>query len=227
MDRRAVTGLLVALAAAASAVAATRWHLVALASVAAVASVASAALWLHQVLQPRQLRQLRDDPRPPDPPAGPDSAPVGEDEIEGSLAAKLAVAKRHLWPITVVQLSLSRLGGDPPGEEAWAELSDLIRATLRASDMAAEPLGGRFLVVLDDTGEQGGIWAVERLQETLETRIANPPRIIAGLATYPTHALDAASLLSLSAQALQRALEPGQAASGNTAHVQVARAEPR
>lgn len=218
MDRRVLLGLVSALSAAALAMAATRWHFMILASVAALAALASAALWLSHG------HRAQGAPEPKDPLK--DASEREQPGLEEDLDAKLAVAKRHLWPITVVQMAISQ-PGEPLEAPLAAALSEVILKTLRASDMAARPAPDRFLIVLDDTGEQGGVWAVERLQEALEAAGEGSPRIMAGLATYPTHALESASLLSLSSDALDKAMDAARSgAVGNAAQVQVAKTDP-
>lgn len=124
--------------------------------------------------------------------------------VEGRVAA----ARRHLWPVTIVVLEISLNPVLPDAEaqtKAIRAFSDLMRLTLRESDVACR-LGPRsFGLVLEDTGEEGGVWTVERLQIGLAQDITKVRRITAGVATYPTHGLQADEVLSRSQAALTRA----------------------
>ena len=64
----------------------------------------------------------------------------------------------------------------------------MIRATLRTSDVAARLADGTYGLMLEDTPEDGAVWAVERLRRSLATRPGG--RVLrAGVACYPGHAL--------------------------------------
>jgi GGDEF domain-containing protein len=64
----------------------------------------------------------------------------------------------------------------------------MIRATLRSSDVAARLADGTYGLMLEDTPEDGAVWAVERLRRALATRPGG--RVLrAGLACYPGQAL--------------------------------------
>ncbi|MDA8261411.1 MAG: diguanylate cyclase [Actinomycetota bacterium] len=134
------------------------------------------------------------------------------------LEAKVATARRRLWPVTVVQLELG-LGADA------IELSDvaansilgfsaLMRATVREADVCARIGKYRFALILEDTDEEGGAWAAERLQVAhVRSGVTLVEKISAGVAGYPTNGATPKELLSRSNMALERALasleEPG------------------
>lgn len=119
-----------------------------------------------------------------------------------AVGARLAVARRHLWPVAVVQLVV--LSGPTPGGEPPTDLGRALRHTLRESDSLFEVGDHHWVLVLEDTDEQGGIWAVERLHDALEPK--GLVRLAAGIACYPSHALEVEGILEGSALALTAAL---------------------
>ena len=75
----------------------------------------------------------------------------------------------------------------------------MIRATLRTSDVAARLHDGTYGLMLEDTPEDGAVWAVERLRRSLATRPGG--RVLrAGVACYPGQALTPTDIV-LAAQA--------------------------
>jgi diguanylate cyclase (GGDEF)-like protein len=128
--------------------------------------------------------------------------------FELAVDGRVAAARRHLWPVTIVVLEIS-LNPSLPDREAQEKairaFAELMRITLRESDVACR-LGPRaFGLVLEDTGEEGGVWTVERLQIGLAQDITKVRRITAGVAAYPTHGLQADEVLSRAQAALTRA----------------------
>ena len=77
--------------------------------------------------------------------------------------------------------------------------------------------GGRvndmtLAAILNGSAEQGALWAVERVRAALlERREDQPVSVSAGIACYPTHALDAEELISAAGRALQTACRRGNA----------------
>lgn len=224
MDRRALPVVIVGLGGAVSGIAAAHWMSTPLVLLAAMCSLAAGigAIALGKTnASPQPLRPIRHTHNAPDAETG----LPGFWSIEDALSSKLAVARRHLWPVTVIELALQ-----PPPEpddrlrhEALAALGSLLRITLRESDLAARVGHNRFLVVLDDTGEDGGVWTVERLIESIEEEFSHKTHLVAGLASYPTHGLTGAAVLRLAEAALHRAIV--QFGDGHSAPVQIAPVE--
>lgn len=145
--------------------------------------------------------------------------------LEDSLTSKLAVARRQLWPVTVVQVAVIPGPNEVAGRlEALGGLAGLLRLCLRESDIAVRIGENRFVLVLDDTNEEGGVWAVERLQDALSRELSHGIQIVAGLASYPTHGLSGREVLRQAEAALHKAL--AQAGEGHGSPVAVAPNEP-
>ena len=153
--------------------------------------------------------------------------------FERALDGRVAAARRNLWPITVVLIEVGlphRLGeADQPPPEALSGFASLLRRTLREADLACRIGPTRFALLLEDTADEGGVWAAERVQialaksqEAMPGR-ALPRRMVAGVASYPNHALRAEGLLAAARSALARAMgaEPSQ----GLGQVEVARSE--
>ena len=116
--------------------------------------------------------------------------------------SRVAAARRHLRPVAVIQLAVTR-----PGAFEMADpvaVSNAVRATLRDSDTACRMDDGRFAIILEDTPEEGAILTAERLRRAMGT--AAPDHVQrAGIACYPAHAFNAAELLTKAERALHAA----------------------
>ena len=128
--------------------------------------------------------------------------------FELALEGRVAAARRHLWPVTLVlvQLEIEAPPGDEHAEpEALASFSVLLRRTLREADIACRLDGTRFGMILEDTAEEGAVWTAERLQIGLARNTGHITRLSAGVASYPTHAMRAHEILTQAEAALARA----------------------
>lgn len=121
---------------------------------------------------------------------------------------RVAAARRHLWPVTIVLLEITAASdarSSRPQADAVAAFSDLMRQTLRESDIACRIGPLTFGLVLEDTAEEGGVWTAERLQIALAQDVSRVRRVAAGVASYPTHGLAADEVLARAQAALTRA----------------------
>ena len=153
--------------------------------------------------------------------------------FDRALDGRVAAARRNLWPVTVVLIEVGlphHLGeASQPPPDALSGFASLLRRTLREADLACRIGPTRFALLLEDTADEGGVWAAERVQialaksqEAMPGR-ALPRRMVAGVASYPNHALRADGLLAAARSALTRAMgaEPSQ----GLGQVEVARSE--
>ena len=124
----------------------------------------------------------------------------------------VAAARRKVLPVSVVFWELDGLSAAPleAREQALTALGAVAWRTLRESD-AVFRLGDVVAVaVLVDTAEPGALMVAERVREALRTSpIGDSLTASAGIACYPTHALDAAELVARAGHALELARDAG------------------
>ena len=125
-----------------------------------------------------------------------------EEYFKVAVDARIAAARRHLRPVGVVILEvIEGLRTDAPNEASPGMVAEVVNATLREADTASRVQGGRFALVLEDTGENGAIWTVERIRRALSDHAQNLT-LRAGIACYPAHAFGAAEVLRRAHDAL-------------------------
>jgi len=124
----------------------------------------------------------------------------------------VAAARRKVQPVSVVFWELDGLAGAPSDvrEQALTALGAVAWRTLRESDSVFR-LGDLVAVaVLVDTAEPGAVVVAERVREALRTSaVGDSLTVSAGIACYPTHALDAAELVARAGRALELARREG------------------
>jgi len=158
-----------------------------------------------------------DDDLPP----GTDTADWEIDPVSGLLRQRhlpvllqqvVAAARRKVQPVAVVFWELDGLDGSDreASEQALTALGAVAWRTLRESD-AVFRLGDVVAVgVLVDTAEPGALMVAERVRDALRTSaVGDALTVSAGIACYPTHALDAAELVACAGRALERARRDG------------------
>lgn len=124
-----------------------------------------------------------------------------------ALQSRVAGARRLLRPLTVVLLELEALSEDANG--AAVPFAGVVRETLREADTACRLDSTCFGLILEDTPEGGGVWAAERIRTALARQGGAIETLSAGVASYPSHALDAEDLLDRARRALSRARSSG------------------
>jgi GGDEF domain-containing protein len=121
---------------------------------------------------------------------------------------KLAAARRHLRPLSLVLLDLGPcLPVEPTTRKlALTRWGSVVQGTLRDCDVPCRVGDTTFGIILEDTPESGGVWVAERLQ-IAATCTGGPPLgpIRAAVATYPNHGLLADEVLEQGWAALRRA----------------------
>jgi diguanylate cyclase (GGDEF)-like protein len=129
--------------------------------------------------------------------------------FELALGSRVAAARRHLWPVTVVLLDV---GLQPDADEdpdsrgrALGSFAALLRQTLREADIACRLSGTTMGLILEDTAEEGGVWTAQRLQIALSKDVTRVKRLAAGVASYPSHGLRPDEVLNRAESALARA----------------------
>ena len=220
MDRRALPGLSAGLAGLAFGVSAALLSSPALAVIAAACALAAGGaslVMLERVHRAEQAadaaqRQERVDSGPDQAPApllDPDTGLPDRHYFELVLASRVAAARRHLWPVTVVLLDI---GLQPDADEhrelraqAFGAFANLLRQTLREADIACRLGATTMGLILEDTAEEGGVWTAQRLQIALSKDVTRVKRLAAGVASYPSHGLRPDEVLARAESALSRA----------------------
>ena len=91
-----------------------------------------------------------------------------------------------------------------------SSLGQVVTRTLRESDCAFRISNNTFAAVMDDTSEAGAVWAAERVRGVLHTGVlAGRVTVCAGVACYPSHALESNELIESSRGALENAKARG------------------
>jgi diguanylate cyclase (GGDEF)-like protein len=163
-------------------------------------------------------------------PDGTDTTDWEIDPVSGLIRARhlpvvlqqvLASARRKVQPVAVVYWEVDGLADASPSacDDALTALGAVAWHTLRESD-ALFRLGERVAVgVLVDTAERGAAVVAERVRTSLRSSpVGDTLTVSAGIACYPTHALDAMELVSRAGTTLDAARAGG----GASDHIAVA-----
>ncbi len=131
------------------------------------------------------------------------------------LDQRITAARRTLRPVSLVIFTLDGLETNdtkaPSDREFFiSAVGDVVKRTLRESDCGFRIDENTFAAVMDDTTESGAVWAAERVRGVLHTgALAGRVTISAGVACYPSHALEPEDLISRATKALKIARDRG------------------
>lgn len=124
-----------------------------------------------------------------------------------ALDSRVAAARRHLRPVSVVLLEVVEgLPSDQPQVTDASSVAEAIKVTLREADTACRLRNGDFALLLEDTPENGAIWTVERIRRFI-SEAGTELTLWAGVACYPAHAFSPNELMDAAAGALDSARE--------------------
>jgi diguanylate cyclase (GGDEF)-like protein len=129
------------------------------------------------------------------------------------LELELERASRYAHGVALVFLDLDRFKqindtlGHPVGDRALQRLAELLRESLRGSDLAGRMGGDEFAAYLVEADEEAGSRLLERLKDRVDELVAAgelPPGFAfsAGLAYFPQEAGDADALFRLADERL-------------------------
>lgn len=146
------------------------------------------------------------------------------DEESGLLSAsffpvyldqRITAARRTLRPVSLVIFELDGLDKNDshsPSDRNFyiSAVGDVVKRTLRESDCAFRIDDNIFAAAMDDTTESGAVWAAERVRGVLHTgALAGRVTVSAGVACYPSHALETQDLIDCANKALAAAKDRG------------------
>ena len=142
------------------------------------------------------------------------NSPIGDGEtglfteafLRTVLPIRVATARRSLKQLGLVVARVGVSKDQTPLQPA--ALGELVRRSVRDSDIAAILDDGRVAMLLEFTPVDGCMVVAERFVKSVSD--AQPElNACIGLASYPVHALDDVELLAGSAAALQQAIDAG------------------
>ncbi len=142
----------------------------------------------------------------------PASGLLRERHLPVLLQQVVAAARRKVLPVSVVFWELDGLGNAPPEscDQALTALGAVAWRTLRESDTVFRLGDVASVAVLVDTAEPGACIVADRVRAALRSSpVGDSLTVSAGIACYPTHALDAAELVSRAGGALEAARAVG------------------
>jgi diguanylate cyclase (GGDEF)-like protein len=139
------------------------------------------------------------------------------------LGRQLARSNRYRGPLSLVLIDLDELKhvndtlGHATGDALLAEVGRIIRATVRTADSAFRTGGDEFALILPATSPVGADELTRRLLARLlddrpGSRYAKPISFSAGIASSPSHATEAAHLVTRADAALYRGKRNGRTA---------------
>ena len=155
-----------------------------------------------------------------DPNFDPSRGPHGSTILAAFLTFAQAQARRRHESLSLLEVAVDRLDsirellGDELAEAAIERVSRAIKSTIRASDVVARLEEGRVAVLLPNASAENASKVAEAVRSAIARAGAastTMPSLTAsiGVATYPDHAHDVATLRAAAASTLTRAREQG------------------
>ena len=138
-----------------------------------------------------------------------------------ALEMELTRSSRYALPLAVLMMDLDRFKsvndthGHLMGSHVLAEVGELIRQSIRTSDVAARYGGEEFVAYLSETSLIGAAQAAERIRNAVERHpftlddTTIQVTISIGISTCPEHGQDTRALVGRADRALYRAKETG------------------
>jgi diguanylate cyclase (GGDEF)-like protein len=123
-----------------------------------------------------------------------------------ALEQRVAAARRKLQPLAVMLVDV-----DAHAESAldFVHQAGVIHETLREADTICRIGTNRLGLILEEATEFGAVFAIERIRMSVNRAGGDEEHLWAGVAGYPSHALDAPQLLERAETALERARNSG------------------
>ncbi len=137
----------------------------------------------------------------------PSSGLFAEPFFLATVSWRLVACRRVLRPLALALFEV--VDGLPDGPVVPSDpqvISAMVASTLRSADVAARMSDGAFGLMLEDTPEDGAVWAVERLRRSLGSKPGSRT-VRAGVACYPGQALTPTDLVSAARVAYATARE--------------------
>lgn len=143
--------------------------------------------------------------------------------LKDTLTRQLECARRYGWPLSLMFLDIDHFKaindqhGHAVGDEVLRSLGSIIRGTIRHADIGVRYGGEEFVVLMPHTDQSEAMRLAERLRTTVaeKGRLCTAaggqvnPTVSLGVASFPEHAIDAASLLEHADEAMYKAKRGG------------------
>ena len=114
------------------------------------------------------------------------------EEEEGKFLGSVENAKRYHRPLSVILLDIDHFKvtndtwGHSAGDATLRQVAEAMRASLRASDVAARYGGDEFVAILPETAAQGAFAAAEKIRQMVAANDSdsghNPTSVTLGIA---------------------------------------------
>ncbi|MBX3283870.1 MAG: hypothetical protein KF703_00860 [Actinobacteria bacterium] len=124
-----------------------------------------------------------------------------------SLAKRVSAARRGLRPLSVAVLDVWVDFGSLDSRQApTTPVAEVLLEVFREADTIARTPEGLYLLLLEDTPENGAVWSLERLRRRVSETLPNHTTW-AGVSCYPAYGFDAEQLVAQANAALELAKE--------------------
>ena len=133
-----------------------------------------------------------------------DTGLLGEQYFHVTLDGRVASARRHLRPLSLILIDAIEALEDNPHNADPTVVAGIVVETLRDADIVCRLNDGRFALILEDTPENGAIWTVERIRRRINEEFENAT-VWAGVACYPAHGFDGPEVLDQARKAVSSA----------------------
>jgi GGDEF domain-containing protein len=127
--------------------------------------------------------------------------------FDTSLVKRISAARRGLRPLSIAVAEVVTGVGTPDMAQAVpAPIARIMTSVFREADTLARSTDGHFLILLEDTPENGAIWTLERVRRRIAEELPGHT-IWVGLSCYPAYGFEATQLSAQARAALATAKE--------------------
>jgi diguanylate cyclase (GGDEF)-like protein len=139
-------------------------------------------------------------------------------QLSQVLAKELARSQRHLHPFSILMIDIDHFKrfndthGHQAGDDMLRRVAEIIRSSLRASDVAARYGGEEFLILLTETEPEKALHFADRLRSEVEgirSQDKKTATVSVGVASFPDDGDDVESIIREADVALYRCKRRG------------------